>query len=47
MKLALEKNMGAECASLQEALHALKIGFLNILIAFKNFKSGTDVELMN
>jgi len=27
MKLALERNMGAECASLQEVLHSLDIGF--------------------
>jgi len=27
MKLALEHQLGAECASLQEAIHAIKIGF--------------------
>lgn len=27
MKLALARNLGAECASLQEALHSLSIGF--------------------
>ena len=26
MRLALEKKMGAECASLQEAVHAINIG---------------------
>jgi len=46
MKLALERNLGAECASLQEAMHALKIGFPSEKVVYDS-PVKTEKELHN